>query len=155
MNPGDIEAALYAAKLASYAQGFAMLATASSERNYGTNLPEIARIWTGGCIIRAGMLDRIRAALAATPPPELLVLAPDFARETRERLPAWRRVVAAAARAGYAIPGLTASLGWLETLTTSRGTAALLQAQRDYFGSHTYERLDRPGESIHTDWGGG
>jgi 6-phosphogluconate dehydrogenase len=151
----DLELTLYAAKLASYAQGFAMLRVASDERSYGIDLPEVARIWTAGCIIRAGMLDRIRAAFSAQPQPDLLVLAPSFADEVREAWGRWRKVVSIASAAGYPIPGLTASLGWLETLTTSRGTADLIQAQRDYFGSHTYERLDRPGEKIHTDWGGG
>jgi 6-phosphogluconate dehydrogenase len=151
----DIESALYAAKLASYAQGFHMLRVASAERSYGIQLPEIARIWTAGCIIRARMLDRVREAFSVEPEPELLVLAPFFAEQIRRAWPSWRKVVAAASSAGYPIPGLTASLGWLETLTTSRGTANLIQAQRDYFGSHTYERLDRPGEKVHTDWGGG
>jgi 6-phosphogluconate dehydrogenase len=155
ITPDDVAAALYAAKLASYAQGFAMLRVASDERSYGIDLPEIARIWTAGCIIRASMLDRIREALSATPQPALLVLAPSFAEEIRKAWASWRKVVAVASAAGYPIPGLMASLGWLETLTTSRGTADLIQAQRDYFGSHTYERIDRLGESVHTDWGGG
>jgi len=153
--PHDIAAALYASKLSSYAQGFSMLRQASVERGYGIDLPETARIWTAGCIIRAALLDRIRAALGGEPQPELLVLAPEFVVQIRERITAWRAVVSRAAAAGYAIPGLAASLSWFETLTTARGSAALLQAQRDYFGSHTYERLDRPGGSIHTDWGGG
>ena len=75
-----------------------------------------------------------------------------FADELQERLPAWRRVVAAAAQAGLPVPGLSASLAWFDTLVTERGSASLIQAQRDYFGSHTYERFDHPGKKVHTDW---
>ena len=151
----DVAAALYAAKLASYTQGFAMLETASRELGYGVDLPEIARIWTGGCIIRASLLESVRQAFSAEPRPELLALAPTFASQLRERWPAWRRVVAAATAAGYAIPGLATSLAWMETLTTGHGTASLIQAQRDYFGSHGYQRTDAPDESVHTDWSSG
>jgi 6-phosphogluconate dehydrogenase len=146
----DLEHALYAAKVASYTQGFALLAAASDARGFGTNLAEVARIWTAGCIIRARLLERVMAAFRAQPAPELLAFA--FERELAERLPAWRRVVAAAATAGIPAPGLSASLAWLDTLTTARGSAALIQAQRDAFGSHTYERADRPGVAVHTDW---
>ncbi len=148
----DLRDALYASKIASYTQGFALLALASEQRGYGTDLGEVARIWTAGCIIRAVFLDRIRAALSATPAPELLALAPDFINDLARRLPGWRRVVASAATNGHGIPGLSASLAWFDTLTTARGSAALIQAQRDYFGSHTYERIDRPGVFVHTDW---
>ena len=148
----DLGHALYAAKVASYTQGLALMARASEEHDYGTNLAEIARIWTAGCIIRARLLGRIREAMAADPPPPLLALDATFARELGLRIAPWRKVVAEATRAGLAIPGLATSLAWLETLTTARGSAYVLQAQRDYFGSHTYERLDRPGVAVHTDW---
>jgi 6-phosphogluconate dehydrogenase len=148
----DLRDALYAAKICSYTQGFALLGLASEQRGYGTDLAEVARIWTAGCIIRAVFLDRIRAAFAGAPAPELLALAPDFIADLARRLPGWRRVVAAAATTGRAIPGLAASLAWFDTLTTARGSAALIQAQRDYFGSHTYERSDGPGRFVHTDW---
>jgi 6-phosphogluconate dehydrogenase len=151
----DVDAlghALYAAKIASYTQGLALLAAASAERDYGTDLAEVARIWTAGCIIRARLLGRIRSAMAADPPPALLALDETFAGELRARVAPWRSVVAEATRAGLAVPGLAASLAWLETLTTARGSAYVLQAQRDYFGSHSYERLDRPGVAVHTDW---
>jgi 6-phosphogluconate dehydrogenase len=148
----DLRDALYAAKIASYTQGFALLQAASEARDYGSNLGEIARIWTGGCIIRAVFLERIRAAFASEPRPELLVLAPDFAADVARRLPGWRRVVSAAAAAGHPIPGLAASLAWFDTLTKGRGSASLIQAQRDYFGSHTYERIDNPGVFVHTEW---
>ena len=148
----DLGDALYAAKIASYTQGFALLRVASEAYGYGTNLAEVARIWTAGCIIRAVFLDRIRQAFAATPAPELLALAPDFVADLARRLPGWRRVVSAATAAGRPIPGLSASLAWFDTLTAARGTAAMIQAQRDYFGSHTYERSDEPGKFVHTDW---
>ncbi len=148
----DLRAALYAAKIASYSQGFELLARASEAYAYGTDLAEIARIWKAGCIIRAGFLDRVRAAFADAAAPELLALAPDFAAELQARLPGWRRTVAAAARAGLAVPGLSASLAWFDALTTARGSASLIQAQRDYFGHHGYERIDAPGRSVHTDW---
>ncbi|QDU65358.1 NADP-dependent phosphogluconate dehydrogenase [Engelhardtia mirabilis] len=152
VTPEDIGQALFASKIASYTQGFAMLAAASAERDYGTDLAEIARIWTDGCIIRARFLGQIVEAFRSEPQPQLLVLAPDFAAAVLERLPAWRRVVAAAVTAGLPVPGLSASLAWFDTLTTARGSANVIQAQRDYFGSHTYERVDRPGEKFHTEW---
>jgi 6-phosphogluconate dehydrogenase len=148
----DVGAALYAAKIASYAQGFDLLARASEERGYGTDLAEVARIWKAGCIIRARFLDRVRAAFNEEGGTSLLALAPDFREDLIECLPSWRRVVAAAMGAGLPIPGLAASLSWFDTLTTSRGSANLIQAQRDYFGSHRYERVDRPDHFVHTDW---
>lgn len=146
----DLEHALYAAKIASYTQGFALLAAASEARDYGTDPAEVARIWTGGCIIRAALLERAVEAFRADPQPALLSFA--FQRELTERLPAWRRVVAAAVSAGHPVPALAASLSWYDTLVTAEGSANLIQAQRDYFGSHTYERVDRPGVRVHTDW---
>jgi len=148
----DLGDALYAAKIASYTQGFAMLAAASAAREYGTDLAEVARIWTAGCIIRARFLGRVVDAYRADPRLELLALAPDFAADLTRRAPAWRRVVSAATASGVAVPGLAASLTWFDTLGTARGSAALIQAQRDYFGSHTYERVDRPGVAVHTEW---
>ncbi len=152
----DIGAALYAAKIASYSQGFDLLARASEEYGYGTELSEVARIWKAGCIIRARFLDRVREAFAGASGreggPSLLVLAPSFRAELTERIPAWRRVVSAATRVGLPVPGLAASLAWFDSLTTAKGSANLIQAQRDYFGSHTYERLEAPREFVHTDW---
>jgi 6-phosphogluconate dehydrogenase len=113
----DLRDALYAAKIASYTQGFALLRAASEAYGYGTNLAEVARIWTAGCIIRAVFLDRIRAGVRGGAAPELLALAPDFTADLARRLPGWRRVVAAATAAGTPIPGLSASLGWFDTLT--------------------------------------
>ena len=173
VTPDDVRAALYAAKIASYSQGFDLLACASDERGYGTDRSEVARIWKAGCIIRAGFLDRVREAFAmggaehdgagadlatqggagvATGAPAVLALAAGFRTELAECMPSWRKVVATAVREGIPVPGLAASLAWFDTLSTSRGSANLIQAQRDYFGSHTYERVDAPGEFVHTDW---
>ncbi len=148
----DLAHALYAAKLSSYAQGFALLSAASAARGYGVPLGEVARIWTAGCIIRARFLDRVRLAFETSPAPELLVLAQEFSRDLAVRVPAFRRVVAGATRAGFAVPGLAASLAWLDTITTGRGSAWLIQAQRDYFGSHSYERVGAPGVAVRSVW---
>jgi 6-phosphogluconate dehydrogenase len=148
----DLRDALYASKVASYTQGFQLLKTASDQKGYGTNLGEMARIWTAGCIIRAAFLQRITQAFSQTPQPELLALAPEFVTDIAKRLPGWRRVVTAASAAGYPVPGLSASLSWFDTLTTAEGTASVIQAQRDAFGSHTYERRENPGTFVHTDW---
>ena len=157
----DVRAALYAAKIASYSQGFDLLESASQAYGYGTPLSEVARIWKSGCIIRARFLDDVRVAFSEASAPahqkeggedRLLALAPGFRDELETRLPAWRRVVAAAAQAGLPVPGLSASLAWFDSITRARGSASLIQAQRDYFGSHTYERRDAPGRSVHTDW---
>ncbi len=148
----DLRSALYAAKLASYSQGFELLARGSEEKNYGIDRAEVARIWTAGCIIRAGLLKQVREAFEQAPDVGPLVLTPQFVPELTSRMAAWRRVVSAATGAGIAIPALAASLTWFDTLTTARGSANILQAQRDYFGSHTYRRVDRPDEVIHTDW---
>jgi 6-phosphogluconate dehydrogenase len=147
----DLRAALYAAKIASYTQGFALLAAGSRAQGYGTDLAEIARIWKAGCIIRARFLDDVRAAFADDPG-AFLALAGGFRAALAERLPAWRRVVSAALASGQPIPGLSASLAWFDTLATARGSADLIQAQRDAFGSHTVERVDRPGVFVHGDW---
>ncbi len=159
LDPEDLRAALYASKIASYSQGFELLARASDAYGYGTDLASIARIWKAGCIIRARFLDRVREAFAGPSSREaresgapLLALSPSFAAELRVRVPGWRRTVSAATNSGLAIPGLAASLAWFDTLTTARGSASLLQAQREYFGSHGYERVDAPGVAVHTDW---
>ncbi len=148
----DLQDALFASKIASYTQGFDLLRAASEVQGYGTDLSEVARIWTAGCIIRARFLIEVRRAFQQSPPPELLAFAPFFAEALRIREPAWRRVVVAATAAGHPIPGLSASLAWFDTLRTARGSASLIQAQRDFFGAHTYERADNPGHAVHTLW---
>ena len=149
----DLERALYASKIMSYTQGFAMLRARSLERGYGTDLAEVARSWKAGCIIRASFLDRVHAAFRADPELPLLCLDASFAEELREALPAWRRVVAASIAAGIPVPALSASLAYLDTLRTARGSASLIQAQRDWFGAHTYRRAEDPETVVHTDWG--
>ncbi len=152
ISEDDLRDALYASKVASYTQGFQLLAAASDERDYGTDLGEIARIWTAGCIIRARFLDRIREAFAANPQLPLLALTPSFVDDLKPRVDAWRRVVSRATAAGYPVAAFAASLTWFDTLTTARGSANVIQAQRDYFGSHTYRRRDAPDKPVHTDW---
>ncbi len=154
VSTSDLSDALYAAKIASYTQGFAMLRTASKERGYGSDFGEISRIWKEGCIIRAQFLDRVREAFTVEPELSLLALAPSFQEELLSRMPSLRRVVTAAFASGIAIPGLAASLSYFDTLVCASGSANLIQAQRDYFGSHTYERLDDPGVAVHTNWAG-
>ena len=148
----DLESALYGAKLASYAQGFELLKTASDERGYGIDLSEVARIWTAGCIIRARFLGRVRDAFRADPNLPLLALDEGFAAELRAALPGWRRVVAAAVIAGIPVPALSASLAWIEQIRTERGPASMIQAQRDWFGSHTYRRRSDAETPVHTEW---
>jgi 6-phosphogluconate dehydrogenase len=148
----DLEAALYAAKLCSYTQGFSLLRVASEARDYGTDLAAVSRIWKAGCIIRAAFLDDVHAAFKARPDLPLLLLDPDFAEELRIRLPAWRRVVAAAVSAGLPVPAMSASLAWFDGLARADGTANIIQAQRDWFGSHTYRRRDDLDTPVHSDW---
>jgi 6-phosphogluconate dehydrogenase len=150
----DLEQALYAAKLASYAQGFDLLRAASLDRGYGIDLAEVARIWTAGCIIRAAFLGQVREAFGKSPDLPLLVLDPSFADDLRAALPAWRTVVAAAVRARIPVPSLAASLAWVEQIRVERGSASLIQAQRDWFGAHTYRRVGAPETAVHTDWSG-
>ena len=147
----DVRDSLYASRIATYSQGFTLLATASAVYGYGIPLPEVARIWRAGCIIRARLLDELRRALGSGED-LCLAFAPTLRAEIARRVAAWRRVVAASARAGLPVPALAASLAWLDTATTARGSADLIQAQRDWFGAHGYERRDRPGELVHSDW---
>ena len=149
----DLRAALYVAKIASYTQGFALLRAASDTFGYGTNLAEMARIWTGGCIIRAGFLDDVRRAFQEDPRLEMLAFAPFLRQGIQSREAAWRRVVGAASAAGLPVPGLAGSLAWFDSLRNSFGSASIIQAQRDLFGSHTYERADHPGVAVHSQWG--
>ncbi len=149
----DLKAALYVAKIASYTQGFALLQTASEALGFGTDLAEMARIWTAGCIIRASFLGAVRRAFLEEPKLELLAFAPELTKAIQVREPAWRRVVCAATAAGLPTPGLSASLAWFDGLRNSFGSAAIIQAQRDLFGSHTYERADHPGVAVHSKWG--
>ncbi|HIK38339.1 MAG: decarboxylating NADP(+)-dependent phosphogluconate dehydrogenase [Geminocystis sp.] len=145
--------ALYCAKICSYAQGMALIAKASVEFEYNINLSEIARIWKGGCIIRARFLDKIKRAFTDNPNLPNLLLAPEFKESILQRQKAWREVVALAHNLGIPIPAFSASLDYFDSYRRERLPQNLTQAQRDYFGAHTYERIDKPrGEFFHTQW---
>ncbi|WP_187969636.1 NADP-dependent phosphogluconate dehydrogenase [Aquibium microcysteis] len=148
----DLELALFAGKIAAYAQGFAVMQAASKEFDWNLPMATIARIWRAGCIIRSQFLDRIAEAFEDGAPANLLA-APRFVGLMTEAVPALRRTVARAALAGIAVPALSAALGYFEAYRAARGTANLVQAQRDFFGAHGFERIDRPG-AHHGPWGG-
>jgi len=147
----DVQAALYASKVQSYAQGMNLIRAKSEEMGWGLDLGEMARIWKGGCIIRAQFLDRIKGAYDANPALASLLMDPTFASEIKEREAAWRRVVTLAVTSGIALPSMSASLAYFDTYRRARVPANLVQAQRDFFGSHTYERTDMEG-NFHTIW---
>jgi 6-phosphogluconate dehydrogenase len=150
----DIDAirdALYASKIVAYAQGFAQMTAASNEYGWDLRLAEIATIWRGGCIIRAGFLDRIVAAYRADGAIPNLVLQDYFRDAVLKAEESWRRVVTLAVEHGVAIPAFSSSLSYYDGLRRARGPANLLQGLRDYFGAHTYRRLDAEG-SFHTRW---
>jgi 6-phosphogluconate dehydrogenase len=145
--------ALRLAIVTCYAQGFALLAEASTEYGYHLHLPEIARIWKGGCIIRARLLDAIKKALVAQPALVNLLVAEPFSGIANEQEGSLRAIVSKAAAAGIPCLALAASLGYLDSYRRQRLPANLLQGLRDYFGAHRYERVDRPrGEMFHTEW---
>jgi 6-phosphogluconate dehydrogenase len=143
--------ALYCSKMCSYAQGMALLGKASEVYGFNLNLGECARIWKGGCIIRAGFLNKIKHAFDENPSLPNLLLAPEFKQTILDRQAAWREVVATAAQMGVAVPAFSASLDYFDSYRRDRLPQNLTQAQRDYFGAHTYERVDKPGV-YHTDW---
>ena len=150
----DLELALFAAKIAAYAQGFAVMAAASREFGWKLPMPRIAQIWRAGCIIRSQFLDEIARAFTATPDAANLIVTPAFADMVKLSLPALRRVVAAAVTAGLPVPALSSALSYFDAYRQARGTANLIQAQRDFFGAHGFERIDgvdRP----HGPWGSG
>ncbi len=145
--------ALYCSKICSYAQGMALLGAASKAYGYELNLAEIARIWKGGCIIRAGFLDKIKHAYLRNPELKNLLIDPDFTQTVLTKESAWRLVVQAATMLGIAVPAFSASLSYFDSYRRERLPQNLTQAQRDYFGAHTYERIDKPsGEFFHTEW---
>ena len=149
----QIEQALYASKVVSYAQGWNMIDAGSREYDWNIDLGRTATIWRGGCIIRAAFLDRIRAAYAADPQLPTLLADGDFAKELEQAQDAWRNVVATAVRDGIPVPGFSAALSYYDALRAERLPAALIQGLRDYFGAHTYRRTDREG-TYHTLWAG-
>jgi 6-phosphogluconate dehydrogenase len=155
---GDVQAfvnqvrdALYCSKICSYAQGMALMGAASKEFGFNLNLGEIARIWKGGCIIRAGFLDKIKEAFADDPHLPNLLLAPEFKQTILDRQAAWREVMATAAKIGVPVPAFSASLDYFDSYRREYLPQNLTQAQRDFFGAHTYERIDKKG-SFHTEW---
>ena len=151
----DLGKALFASKLVSYAQGFALMRAASESRGWGLRYGGIALLWRAGCIIRSAFLDRVKEAFDAQPALPNLLLDPWFRGKVGEAQDAWRRVVSAAALSGVWAPGLSTALAWYDGYRSARLPANLLQAQRDYFGAHQYERVDSPrGELFHTDWTG-
>lgn len=146
-----IRAALYASKICSYAQGFAMLRAASDEFDYGLKYGDIARIWKGGCIIRAVFLDWIREAFDKEPGLANLLMAPSFKEDITRRVESWRWTVATAMNSGIAVPAMSASLAYFDSYRRERLPANLIQGQRDLFGAHTYQRTDKEGV-FHTQW---
>ncbi|PMC75594.1 NADP-dependent phosphogluconate dehydrogenase, partial [Brachybacterium sp. UMB0905] len=149
----DLQKALYAAKLVSYSQGFEEIAKGAREYDWDITLGDMAKIWRGGCIIRAKFLDRITEAYERNTELPLLLADEYFTREISACIPAWRRVVAYAARAGFPAPVFASTLAYYDAIRAERLPAALVQAQRDFFGAHTYKRVDRDG-SYHVEWTG-
>jgi 6-phosphogluconate dehydrogenase len=148
-----VREALYASKICAYAQGFAMLSQAREAHGWQLDLARIARIWRGGCIIRARFLQKIASAYEREPQLGNLLVDRFFRRKLREAQSAWREVVALAARSGVACPAFMSALGYYDSYRAARLPANLLQAQRDYFGAHGYERVDRPrGQLFHLEW---
>jgi 6-phosphogluconate dehydrogenase len=146
-----VRQALYASKISAYAQGMSMLRIASHEYGYDLNLGEVASLWRAGCIIRARFLNRITEAFGRNPDLPNLLLDASFNQSVQERLPAWRFVVRTAVGLGIPAPAFSASLAYYDSYRSARLPANLIQAQRDYFGAHTYERTDMPG-TFHSDW---
>ncbi|MFC7457262.1 NADP-dependent phosphogluconate dehydrogenase [Brachybacterium sp. GCM10030267] len=147
----DLQKALYAAKLVSYSQGFDEIAKGADEYGWDITLGDMAKIWRGGCIIRARFLNRITEAYERDPKLALLLADDYFATEIAKCVPAWRRVVAFAAASGYPVPVFASTLSYYDAVRAERLPAALVQAQRDYFGAHTYQRDDGEG-TFHVEW---
>ncbi len=150
-----IRKALYASKIISYAQGYTLMRTAAKTYDWNLNYGGIALMWRGGCIIRSVFLGKIKEAYDKNPQLENLLLDEYFAETIKELVPAWREVVAYAVKAGIPMPAFSSALNYFDGYTTASLPANLLQAQRDYFGAHTYERIDQPrGNFFHTNWTG-
>lgn len=151
----DIYAALYASKLVSYAQGFAVLQRASDAFGWNLHLASIARMWRGGCIIRCAFLNEIAGVFETVQKPKHLLLAPYFQKEMQQSLPGWKRLVAQAMKEELPVPAFSAALNYFYSLVSAQLPANLIQAQRDYFGAHTFERTDEPnGSFFHENWTG-
>jgi 6-phosphogluconate dehydrogenase len=151
----DIRRALYASKIISYAQGYMLMAAAAEQNGWQLNYGGIALMWRGGCIIRSAFLGNIKDAFDQNPQLQNLLLAPFFEQAIKQSEASWRRVVATAVQQGIPVPAFSSALAFFDGFRSARLPANLLQAQRDYFGAHTYERVDRPrGEFFHTNWTG-
>ncbi len=151
----DLQQALYASKIISYAQGYQLMRAAAAEYNWNLNYGGIALMWRGGCIIRSVFLGKIKDAYTKKPKLENLLLDPFFKKAVKKAQPSWRRVVTAAVKLGIPMPTITSALTFFDGYRSERLPANLLQAQRDYFGAHTYEQVDKPrGEFFHTNWTG-
>lgn len=150
-----VRKALYASKIISYAQGYTLMRAAAKTYGWNLNYGGIALMWRGGCIIRSVFLGKIKEAYDKNPQLENLLLDPYFGETIKALVPAWRDVVAEAVRHGIPMPAFSSALSYFDGYTTEKLPANLLQAQRDYFGAHTYERLDSPrGQFFHTNWTG-
>jgi len=149
----NIRHALYASKICSYAQGFQLLRAANDQYRWSLNFGSIASLWRAGCIIRARFLSKIKEAYDRDAALPNLLLDPYFVAAIREAAPGWRKVVAAAAEAGVPVPAFSSALAYYDSYRSAVLPANLLQAQRDFFGAHTYRRIDREGV-FHTNWEG-
>lgn len=153
LPPDLVRQALYAAKVISYAQGFSLMMRVAEQYGWSIDPGKVARIWRKGCIIRSVFLEQITEAYERKPYLKNLLFDKFFGHEIKRLLPAWRHVVADGCLNGIALPAFCASLSYFDGLRTARSTANLIQAQRDFFGAHTYERRDKPdGETFHTQW---
>jgi 6-phosphogluconate dehydrogenase len=150
----DLELALFAGKIAAYAQGFAVMNAASREFGWDVPLPTVAKIWRAGCIIRSQFLGTLAEAFETGGALANLLMAPAFVEMMKEAHPSLRRVVARSAEAGLPMPALSSALGYFDSYRQGRGTSNLIQAQRDFFGAHGFERIDAPG-AFHGPWGSG
>jgi 6-phosphogluconate dehydrogenase len=151
----DLKQALYASKIVSYAQGYQLMREAAKEYGWKLNNGGIALMWRGGCIIRSVFLGKIKEAFDTDPDLVNLLLAPFFTDAVENAQAAWRRVIIKSVELGIPMPAISAALAYYDGYRAARLPANLLQAQRDYFGAHTYERLDKPrGEFFHTNWTG-
>jgi len=149
----EVKQALYGSKVVSYAQGFQLIQQVSKERGWNLDLARLAQLWRGGCIIRSSLLRTIKEAFLRNPGLSNLLLDPLVAESVSEAQVPWRDAVARMTRAGIPSPAMGSALSYYDGFRTARGSANLLQAQRDYFGAHTYERIDKPrGEFFHTQW---
>jgi len=151
----DIRKALYASKIISYTQGYMLMRAAAREYGWNLNYGGIAQMWRGGCIIRSVFLAEIKKAFDKNPELTNLLLNPFFKKAIKGSQRSWRKVVSTAVRKGIPVPAFSTALAFFDGFRSERLPANLLQAQRDYFGAHTYERIDRPrGQFFHTNWTG-